>query len=46
MALTVDPRFNGPPGSANGGYLAGLLAARVPEATDAVVVTLRKPRPQ
>ncbi|MDA2813719.1 hypothetical protein O4J56_23950 [Nocardiopsis sp. RSe5-2] len=41
--LTVGRRFNGPPGSANGGYLAGLLARRV--GTPAVRVTLRTPPP-
>jgi hypothetical protein len=40
--LVVDPRFNGPPGSANGGYTCGLLA----EAVGAPVeVTLRRPPP-
>jgi len=29
-SLVVPARFNGPPGSANGGYVAGLLAAHVP----------------
>lgn len=42
-AVTIDPRFNGPPDSANGGYAAGLLAAHV--AADAVEVTLRRPPP-
>ncbi len=41
--LTVGRRFNGPPGSANGGYLAGLLARRV--GSPAVQVTLRTPPP-
>jgi hypothetical protein len=40
--LVVDRRFNGPPGSANGGYTCGLLA----EAVGAPVeVTLRRPPP-
>jgi hypothetical protein len=42
--LVVPARFNGPPGSANGGYLAGLLAAGLPSAA-AVTVTLREPPP-
>jgi hypothetical protein len=50
-ALVVPARFNGPPGSANGGYFAGRLATcllaiwggGVPAA--AVTVTLRKPPP-
>ncbi len=29
-SLTIAPRFNGPPGSANGGYAAGLLADAAP----------------
>lgn len=43
-SLVVPARFNGPPGSANGGYFAGLLAARVGGAY-AVTVTLREPPP-
>lgn len=53
--LVVESRYCGPPGSANGGYVAGLLAARVrvpAAATDdrglespAVEVTLRQPPP-
>src|SRR5215216_1631103 len=43
MEIVVDPRFNGPPASANGGYtcglVAGLLGARAAE------VTLRRPPP-
>jgi len=30
--LRIEPRFCGPPGTANGGYVAGLLAARLPHA--------------
>ncbi|GAA1098034.1 hypothetical protein [Nocardiopsis composta] len=41
--LTVDHRFNGPPRSANGGHIAGLLAARL--GAPAARVTLRKPPP-
>ena len=50
-ALIVPARFNGPPGSANGGYFAGRLAAcllAVPGGLApgaAVTVTLRKPPP-
>jgi hypothetical protein len=44
--VTVPSLFNGPPGSANGGYLSGVLAQRLTVAADdAVVVTLRKPPP-
>jgi hypothetical protein len=42
--LAVPPRFAGPPSSANGGYLAGRLAAHVPT-HGAVQVTLRVPPP-
>jgi hypothetical protein len=42
-ALTVATRFCGPPGTANGGYLAGRLAAEVGAAT--VSVRLRRPTP-
>jgi hypothetical protein len=44
--VVVGRRFNGPPASANGGYLAGLLAQHA-DATSggAVVVTLRLPPP-
>jgi hypothetical protein len=40
--LTVVRRFRGPTGSANGGYICGLLAARAPEP---VVVRLLEPPP-
>lgn len=40
--LVIDGRFNGPPGSANGGYSAGLLAARL---DGPAVVTLLAPVP-
>ena len=43
-SLVLPERFNGPPGSANGGYAAGRLAAYV-GAADAVEVTLRRPPP-
>jgi hypothetical protein len=42
-SLTVAARFCGPPGTANGGYLAGRLAAEV--ATGTVAVRLRRPTP-
>ncbi len=41
--IEVPERFNGPPGSGNGGYSAGLLAAQVD--APAVEVTLRAPPP-
>lgn len=41
--LTVARRFNGPPASGNGGYVAGLLAQQVPSAS--ATVTLRLPPP-
>jgi hypothetical protein len=40
--LIIASRFNGPPGSANGGYTCGLLAERVGEPAE---VTLRSPPP-
>jgi hypothetical protein len=40
--LRVDPRFSGPPGIANGGYLAGSLAALLGGDAE---VTLRRPAP-
>ncbi|HET7690133.1 MAG TPA: hypothetical protein VFK41_07140 [Nocardioidaceae bacterium] len=44
--LTIQPRFNGPDSSGNGGYSAGLLAeALLDGAAGAVQVTLRKPPP-
>ena len=42
--LTVPTRFCGPPTSGNGGYTAGLLAARV-HGPEGVEVTLRRPPP-
>jgi hypothetical protein len=41
--LTIPSRMNGPPGSANGGYTCGLVAACV--GAEAVEVTLRAPPP-
>lgn len=49
--LIIPARFNGPPGSANGGYFSGRLAACLLEVSGgsappaAVTVTLRKPPP-
>lgn len=43
MTLVIDPRFHGPPASANGGYAAGRLAGFVD--ADTVEVTLRAPPP-
>jgi hypothetical protein len=40
--LVIPATFNGPPGSANGGYACGLLAARVAGIAE---VTLRAPPP-
>jgi hypothetical protein len=41
--LDIEPRFNGPPDSGNGGYTCGRLASFVD--ADAVDVTLRLPPP-
>ncbi|MET7418739.1 hypothetical protein [Dactylosporangium sp. NPDC005555] len=41
--MIIPARFNGPPGSGNGGYTAGLVAAHV--RASAVEVTLRRPPP-
>jgi len=41
--MRIAPRFNGPPGSANGGIAAGRLAAYV--GAPVVEVTLRRPPP-
>ncbi|MEU7769135.1 hypothetical protein AB0B25_29125 [Nocardia sp. NPDC049190] len=41
--LRIPRRFNGPPDSGNGGYVAGLLAQQCDEAT--VTVILRSPPP-
>ncbi|MDG6109974.1 hypothetical protein Daura_14540 [Dactylosporangium aurantiacum] len=40
--MIIAARFNGPPGSGNGGYTAGLVAAHL---TGPVEVTLRRPPP-
>jgi hypothetical protein len=42
VRVAIDPRFNGPPGSANGGYACGLVARL---AGAPVEVTLRSPPP-
>jgi hypothetical protein len=41
-ALVIEPRFCGPPGMGNGGYVAGRLAEHVDGAAE---VTLRRPVP-
>jgi hypothetical protein len=41
--VTIPTRFNGPPGSANGGYVCGVVAGLV--GTDEVTVSLRLPPP-
>lgn len=41
-AVAIDPRFCGPPGSGNGGYVCGLVAAA---AGEPVAVRLRRPPP-
>jgi hypothetical protein len=45
MTLIIGSRYNGPPGSANGGYAAGLFAAAGLPDEGAVQVTLRLPPP-
>jgi hypothetical protein len=42
VEIVIDPRFNGPPGSANGGYTCGVLAAQIGEPAE---ITLRAPPP-
>jgi hypothetical protein len=45
-SFTIPARFNGPARSANGGFTAGSLSERVPDARGAAVeVTLRRPPP-
>ncbi|WP_141922931.1 hypothetical protein [Haloactinospora alba] len=41
--LTIGSRYNGPPDSANGGYVSGLLARHLE--AEAATVTLRQPPP-
>ncbi len=43
--ITIGARFNGPPGSGNGGYTAGLVAAALGAERSGAVVTLRQPPP-
>lgn len=43
VTVTFPTRFNGPPGSANGGYASGVIAGHIP--ADLVEVTLRRPPP-
>ncbi len=43
-AVTIAAQFNGPPGTANGGYACGVLAEGLP-AAEAVSVALRAPLP-
>jgi hypothetical protein len=46
VTFTIGARFNGPPGSGNGGYSAGLVAAALPaSARGTAEVTLRMPPP-
>ena len=40
--IVIDPRYRGPPHSGNGGYVAGLLAARLDGSGDA---SFRRPVP-
>ena len=42
VTLPIAPRFNGPPGSGNGGYTCGLIASLI---GDGAEVTLRQPPP-
>jgi hypothetical protein len=42
MTITIEGRYNGPPGSGNGGYTCGVVAALVGEPAE---VTLRRPPP-
>lgn len=41
--VIIDARFNGPPGSGNGGYSAGTVAAALPPGDGIPEVTLRSP---
>lgn len=43
--LVIDPKYDGPPGSGNGGWACGLIAAALPEAAGVPEVTLRRPPP-
>jgi hypothetical protein len=43
--VIISARFNGPPGTGNGGYSAGLVASQVVDGGSGVEVTLRLPPP-
>ena len=43
--LLIDARYNGPPGSGNGGYSCGTVAAALTEGNGIPEVTLRTPPP-
>ena len=43
--VIIDSRYNGPPGTGNGGYSAGAFALASGRSDDAVEVTLRLPPP-
>lgn len=43
--MIIDPRYNGPPGSGNGGYTAGLIASALGADRTGCVITLRIPPP-
>lgn len=43
--MQIPARFNGPPGSGNGGWSAGAFAMAVPAGSAATEVTLRRPPP-
>jgi hypothetical protein len=43
--MIIPRRFNGPPGSGNGGYSSGLIASYVAGGSHGVEVTLRRPPP-
>ncbi len=45
MTIVIASRYNGPPGSGNGGYCSGRFAAASGITTPTVEVTLRKPPP-
>jgi hypothetical protein len=43
--VIIQSRYNGPPGSGNGGYCAGVWATNCGLTADALEVTLRMPPP-
>lgn len=45
MLLTIEPRFNGPDGSANGGYVCGLVARHLGSNAHCTTVRLRAKPP-